>query len=163
MTSRHLWLCCAIVANLALTIGAGCATKASTSREVATASMVPLADTHWRLTQLGDQVVQNPEGGDFIGLRLQAQGSRATGFSGCNRMFGAYALDGQSLKFAEVGGTKMACMDANRMQLEQRYLEMFRAVTGWRIADRTLELLDANGSAVATFVASAAPPVTSRS
>lgn len=155
MLSRHLLLCCAIGANLVLTIGAGCATKASTATDVASASMVPLADTHWRLTQLGDEVVANPEGDRAIGLRLQSQDSRATGFSGCNRMFGAYALDGQSLKFAEIGSTKMACLDPGLMRLEQRYLGVFRSVAGWRITDRTLELLDADDKAVATFVASA--------
>jgi heat shock protein HslJ len=156
MTSKYLLLSCAIIANLALTIGAGCATRAT--EEVAAASTVPLANTQWRLTQLGDELVTNPEGGNAIGMQLQAQNTRVVGFSGCNRMSGAYALDGDSLKFAQMGGTKLACLDQERMRLEQRYLEMFAKVARWKITAQTLELLDARGGMVATFVAGAAAP-----
>ncbi len=152
MSSKYFLLCCAIAANLVLTIAAGCATRAS--REVATASSVPLADTNWRLTQLGDEMIP-VAAGEPVGMQLQSQNTRVVGFSGCNRMFGAYALDGQSLKFAQVGGTKMACADQGRMRLEQRYLEMFSSAAGWRISGQTLELLDAQGKPVATFVAAA--------
>jgi heat shock protein HslJ len=152
MSSKHLLLCCAIVANLALTIGAGCATRATD--EVAAAAAVPLADTQWRLTQLGDRVIDNPGGEAAVGMQLQAQNTRVVGFSGCNRMSGAYALDGGSLKFAQIGGTKMACADESRMQLEQQYLSMFGRVASWKIEGRSLELLDASGRSAATFVAS---------
>jgi heat shock protein HslJ len=40
------------------------------------------------------------------------------------------------------------------MQLEQRYLSMFGRVASWKIEGRSLELLDASGRSVATFVAS---------
>jgi heat shock protein HslJ len=151
MTSKHLLLYCAIVANLALTIGAGCATRAT--GKVADAASVPLADTPWRLTQLGGVLVDNPEGSAAVGMQLLAQNSRLVGFSGCNRLFGGYALDGESLKFAQVGGTKMACADETRMQLEQRYLGMFSDAARWRIAGQSLELLDAAGEPVAVFTA----------
>jgi heat shock protein HslJ len=153
MKSKLLLLFCAIAANLVLTIGAGCATRATD--EVAAAAGVPLANTQWRLSQLGDQVLSNPDGANAIGMQLQAQNTRVVGFSGCNRMFGAYALDGESLKFAQMGGTKMACMDQERMRLEQRYLEMFSTVARWKIAGQTLELVDAQDRTVATFVAGA--------
>jgi heat shock protein HslJ len=54
-----------------------------------------------------------------------------------------------------MGGTKMACADDGRMRLEQQYLEMFSTVAGWKISGQTLELVDAQGKAVATFVAAA--------
>jgi heat shock protein HslJ len=155
MKSKYLPLFCAILANLALTIGAGCATRAT--EEVAAAASVPLANTQWRLTQLGEQLIENTADGDAVGMQLQAQNTRVAGFSGCNRMFGAYALDGESLKFAQMGGTKMACLDEQRMRLERGYLDMFAKVAGWKITGQTLELRDAGGRPVATFVASAAP------
>lgn len=153
MSSKHLLLCCAIVANLGLTIGAGCATKAT--EEVATAAAAPLADTPWRLTRLGARLIDNPEGEAAVGMRLLAQNTRLVGFSGCNRMSGAYALDGATLKFAQVGGTKMACDDQERMLIEQDFLTMLADVRTWRIDGRSLELLDASGRSAATFVASA--------
>jgi heat shock protein HslJ len=155
MKSKYLLLCCAIIANLALTIGAGCATRAT--EEVAAAASVPLANTQWRLTQLGERMIENTAGEDAVGMQLLAQNTRVAGFSGCNRMFGAYALDGVSLKFAQMGGTKMACMDEQRMQLERSYLDMFAKVARWKIDGQTLQLSDAGGRPVATFVASTAP------
>lgn len=152
MPSKFFLLCCAIVANLALTIGAGCATRATD--QVAGASSVPLADTEWQLSQLGNLLPPPAApGGPAIGMQLQSQNTRVVGFSGCNRMSGAYALDGQSLKFAQMGGTRMACADESRMRLEQEYLRMFSAVSTWRITGQTLELLDENDKVIATFAA----------
>ena len=64
---------------------------------------------------------------------LQRTNTNLVGFAGCNRMFGRYALDGASLKFDGLGGTRMFCQ-AN-MDLEQKFLAMFQNVTGWRIRD----------------------------
>ena len=146
-------LLCAIAANALLTIGAGCATQdpAARSPEVAGASSVPLVATQWRLTQLGGELVDNPAGASAVGLQLQAQNSRATGFAGCNRMFGGYALSNDTLRFEQMGATKMACMENPRMQLEQRYLDMFSNVQRWKITGNTLELLDGSGQSLAAF------------
>jgi heat shock protein HslJ len=45
----------------------------------------------------------------------------------------------------------MACLEDDRMRLEQEYLRMFSTVAAWRITGRTLELLDGGGKVVATF------------
>ena len=66
---------------------------------------------------------------------------------------GGYALEGESLKFAQMGGTRMACMDQERMQLEQRYFDMLTRVARWKISGHVLELLDAAGTPIATFAA----------
>lgn len=130
-----------------------CTTPAS--EEVASAASQPLIDTNWRLTQLGGQVIDNPAGGNAIGFHLDAQNPRMTGFAGCNRMFGGYVLNGDALKFDQVGSTKMACMDGDRMQLESRYTNALTQVTRWKITGSTLELLDATGNTLAGFEASA--------
>jgi putative lipoprotein len=151
MKIRPLLLC--TIAGV-LTIGAGCAAP---SPELASASSVPLASTTWRLTQLGGVVVTNPEGASAVNLQLQAQNSRATGFAGCNRMFGGYALSNDTLRFEQMGSTKMACLESSRMQLEQRYLDMFSGVARWKIGGSQLELYDAQGQRLAMFEASSPP------
>src|SRR5687768_14649502 len=80
------------------------------SEPVKNAATVPLVNTAWRLTQLGGQMISNPEGPAAIGLKLESQNPRVTGFAGCNRMFGGYSLNGDELKFDELGSTKMACV-----------------------------------------------------
>jgi heat shock protein HslJ len=136
----------------ALTTASGCMTRQAT-RAVADASAVGLVDTQWRLSELGGQVLINPEGTNTVGMQLQAQNSRVVGYSGCNRMFGNFVLEGDTLKFAQMGGTRMACTEAERMQLEQRYLDMFSSVARWKIIGNSLQLLGTTGAPLATFVA----------
>jgi putative lipoprotein len=150
MNTRTLLLC-AIVTALT---NAGCTTPGS--REVASAASVPLTQTNWRLTQLGEEVVANPAGDQAVAIQLQAQNSRVTGFAGCNRMFGGYSLNGEALKFDQVGATKMACLEEDRMRLEGRVFETLSQVARWKITNSTLELLNAGGQALATFVAAPA-------
>lgn len=108
-----------------------------------------LLDTPWRLRQLGSEMVDTPAGDRAVNFRLQPSNTNVVGFSGCNRMFGQYALDGASLKFNGLGGTRMFCQAS--MELEQKYLAMFGNVAGWKITGATLDLLDASGGVVATF------------
>jgi heat shock protein HslJ len=79
---------------------------------------------------------------------------RLTGFGGCNRMFGGYSLDGDQLKFDQIGATKMACLDPSRMRLEQSYFDMLSRVARWKITDNRLALLDTAGATLGTIVAS---------
>src|SRR5688572_26049136 len=82
---KHRLPGCAILLAAALTIF-GCG-SAPVSESVAAASSVPLVDTRWRLTNLGDRVIDNPPGPGAVSLQLQPQNLRLTGFAGCNRMF----------------------------------------------------------------------------
>jgi heat shock protein HslJ len=132
-------------------LSAGCNTAGR--KEVALAAPATLLDTHWRLTQVGEVAVPNPAGSREVYFSLQSQNSNVVGFSGCNRMFGHYVINGGLLKFDQMGGTRMFC-DV-RMELEQRFLAMFEYVAGWKITGNTLQLLNAAGGTVAGFEASA--------
>jgi heat shock protein HslJ len=138
-------LLCAIVGALTTM---GCAGNPESVKE---ASSQTLGDTHWRLTRLGDEVVDNPAGEADVHFTLQQNNLLVTGNSGCNRMFGHYAVDGDSIKFDQMGGTRMFC--EARMKLEQQFLKMFEQAARWKISGKTLELLDAGGRAVASFEA----------
>jgi heat shock protein HslJ len=141
-------LLCAILGAGALT--SSCSTSPAPVKEAAT---LPLLNTQWRLTQLGGEVIDNPAGQGAVNFLLQPSSTNLVGFSGCNRMFGRYALDGAKLKFDGMGGTRMFC--EARMPLEQRYLAMFSQVARWEITGPSLRLLDDNGKSVATFEAAA--------
>ena len=150
MNSKTLLLCVSIAYG-ALAMMAACATRDAPA--VANASSAPLLDSQWRLVTLDGQVLANPPGTQQAYFVLQPRNTGVTGFSGCNRMFGRYALERETLKFDAMGGTKMACLDEARMSLEQRYLSMFANVARWKITDRELALLDAAGKSIATFEA----------
>jgi heat shock protein HslJ len=121
---------------------------------IAGAAAVPLLDTHWRLVQLGGEMVDNPAGERDAHIVLTSASNAVTGNSGCNRIFGHYALENDMLKFDGLGGTKMAC--DTRMQLEQSFNNALMSVLRWKINGRTLELLDETGKPVATFEATPA-------
>ena len=121
----------------------------SSPEPVKTASSQALLGTQWRLTQLGDEVIDNPAGERAVSFLLQPSSTSLAGFSGCNRMFGSYALQGPALKFDGLGGTRMFC--EAQMPLEQRFLAMFSQVSGWEISGSTLRLLDSGGKTAATF------------
>jgi len=140
----HFLLLCAMLG--AGTLTTSCMTSSTPVKE---ASPLSLLNTQWRLTKLGDEVIDNPPGEGAVYFLLQPTNTNLVGFSGCNRMFGQYALDGPSLKFDGLGGTRMFCQA--RMELEQKYLAMFGNVTRWTMTGATLQLLDADARVIAAF------------
>jgi heat shock protein HslJ len=148
---KRLLLPCGIAALLTMQAGCSLMTPPPTIKTVTSATLL---DTHWRLTKLGGQIIDNPVGANAVHISLQSQNTNVTGNSGCNRMFGRYALENDMLKFDGLGGTKMFC--EARMELEQKFTNALMSVMRWKIAGTTLELLDERGTAVATFEASPA-------
>jgi heat shock protein HslJ len=140
-----------VVAALVLTTSCSLTTPPPTIKVVTSATLL---DTRWRLTRLGEQLVENPVGANAVHIAMQSQNTNVTGNSGCNRMFGRYALENDMLKFDGLGGTKMFC--EARMDLEQRFTNALMSVMRWKITGTTLELYDERGTAVATFEASPA-------
>lgn len=119
-----------------------------------TVTSATLLDTRWRLTRLGEQLVENPVGANAVHIFMQSQNTNVHGNAGCNRMFGRYALENDMLKFDGLGGTKMFC--EARMALEEKFMNALLSVIRWKITGTTLDLFDERGIAVATFEASAA-------
>ena len=83
------------------------------------------------------------------------------GSSGCNSYFGTYTAEGSSLRIEGIGMTEMACLDpAGVMDQEQAYLQALSEVTGYRLGEGQLEMLDSTGAALLVYArqAAAAPP-----
>ena len=98
---------------------------------------VPLIDTTWRLVSMaGDPVAA----GDAWPELLLAPEGRASGSGGCNRLMARYVLDRTALKFGPVAGTKRACTDAGRMELEAAFATMLEEVDGFRVERTRLTL-----------------------
>lgn len=111
---------------------------------------VSLENTHWRLVQIaGQPPVSTPADRAEAYFILMSDGRQMQGFSGCNRMGGPYVAEGRSLKFGAVHATRMACTDPRNP--EAGLLQVLQGTAGTRITNDQLELLDANGAALATF------------
>lgn len=102
---------------------------------------VGLKDTYWKLVELdGTQVAQAPQQRREVRMTLASEGSRLNAFGGCNQLAGGYVLEGNALRFTQMAGTMMAC-ESPLMELEDRFLKMLGATTGYRIEGQQLILL----------------------
>ena len=127
-------------------------------RRVPVQSVPPAATlegTQWQLETLSGKPAPLGAGEKPIDLMFMPDEQRAVGFSGCNRYFGSYALDGEvvagnPLTLGPLAGTMMACMEGG--DAERDYLKVLAAITAYRIEGNTLLLLNTE-EVVASFSA----------
>lgn len=82
-------------------------------------------------------------------LYLKTDGSTFNGFSGCNRMSGAYHLEGSALTFEDnIAMTRIACSDS---AVETQFLGVLKTVTGWAMSGPNLVFVDKDNKTVAAF------------
>ena len=75
----------------------------------------------------GDPVVgRNP-------VSLTFSEDRAYGNAGCNHWFASYQLDGQTLRFTEIGSTRKMCAE-HIMKQEQHFLELLSQIERWDVS-----------------------------
>jgi copper homeostasis protein (lipoprotein) len=116
---------------------------------------VGLADTRWRLVVLGEDTLDvAPENQPFV--ELSSAGETATGYGGCNRFAGRWALDGEMLSVGHIGATRMHCEAA--AELEAGFFEALSFVESYRIAGDTLVVLGQDGVSLARLVRGSGRP-----
>jgi len=102
-----------------------------------------LLDMYWKLTRLdGQPVVVSPQQREPH-LVLHGQQRRLAGSGGCNRLMGTFTLQGDTLRFFDLGTTRKTCPTG--MEQEQRFLTALAAVVAWEMEGVHLELRDARG------------------
>ncbi len=125
---------------------AGACTRQPTNRTAQTDSVL---DAYWTLLSLEGQDVQRPQDTRTAFIRFEEGKTRVHGFTGCNRFFGRYELNGENLALSGLGSSRMACPD---MDQENQLMDILSRVDSYRISGEVLTLY-ANGTAVATFMA----------
>jgi heat shock protein HslJ len=138
---------CYVLLGCAVLIG-GCMTGArQTSGD--------LTGVEWRLTEIDGAPAVTSAGasGRDAYMQLAADSARVTGFTTCNRFFGAYETPGSGrLRFGQLGSTKMACVEVARSQQEQRFMAALESTDRYAISGDTLTLYEGE-RARARFVA----------
>ena len=132
----------------ALAVGALACSRHDPPDVTATADSTRLVSTEWQLVDLLQQPAPLGAGNKPVTLRLTSADARVSGFGGCNRYAGSYAVRGDSLRFGPVLMTRMACTQGN--DLEVRYAAAIERVRRFRLADQHLELL-AGDSVIARY------------
>ena len=110
-----------------------------------------LVGTYWKLTRLGDAVVERSANQSEPHVVLHGEDNRLAGSDGCNRLIGGYRTDGGTIDFGQVATTMMACPQG--MEQAQRFTTALGATVRYRIVGQFLELFDATDAMLARFEA----------
>ncbi|WP_186342941.1 META domain-containing protein [Allochromatium palmeri] len=112
---------------------------------------VPFVGLEWRLTAYRSdsgltEVVPRSRPTEF-----RFEDGQFSGSTGCNRIQGAYTVEGADFRFGEgLAATRMAC-PGPLMQQEAAVIQAFQAVTRYRHTPDHLELLDEHGEIALRF------------
>lgn len=112
-----------------------------------------LVESSWIVRSLhdGKQGIVSVPAGVTITARFGADG-KVSGSAGCNEYGGAYIAEGSELAFSPLRVTRKAC-PGEAMAQETRFLAGMERVVRYRLGQRELELLDADGARLADLVA----------
>jgi copper homeostasis protein (lipoprotein) len=109
----------------------------------------PFEGTYWKLTLLNGSAVTPGRKSREAHLVFQSEG-RVAGYDGCNRLFGSYTREGDTIRFEKMGGTLVACLEAVR---DREFREALSKAAKCRIAGPRLELRSGEDEVLAQFEA----------
>jgi heat shock protein HslJ len=97
-----------------------------------------LFEVKWRLTEIRGVAVRtnNP----YITFGRAAK--IFSGNGGCNQIVGRFEVDGTSLTFSHLVGTRLACPDSDAQQIETDFIKVLEQTTTFRLQDDVLRLYD---------------------
>jgi putative lipoprotein len=110
---------------------------------------VPLENTTWRVTRLGDKDVVANQNQRAPYIVLQSSEHRVSGSGGCNRINGTYTLEKQTIRFGPIASTMMACPKG--MDTEKDFMQALDAVRKWKIQGDELEFYGEDGNLLVRF------------
>ncbi|HEU0055150.1 MAG TPA: META domain-containing protein [Longimicrobium sp.] len=124
-------------------------TSAAPGAGEASVAQAGIEGVEWHLVELNGAAV-TPGSRGAPTLTFDAGESRAAGFAGCNRYFAGYTRSGATLRFADIGATRMACTDDGAMELETNFLRALEATESHAASAGTLTL-SGGGRTLARF------------
>ena len=123
----------------AVLIVAGCVTQPG-------APTIDLLETYWRAVQVDGKAIARQPGTREPHIVLKREGSRISGFAGCNSLAGTFDRNGEALRFGDkLAMTRMACVGEGDA-LEAAFTKALLSTRSYRIAAGKLELRDAQGA-----------------
>lgn len=67
-----------------------------------------------------------------------------SGNGGCNQIVGRFEVDGTSLTFSHLAGTRLACLDSDAQQIETDFIKALEQTTHFRLQDDVLSLYNSD-------------------
>ena len=108
------------------------------------ASYAPLTEsdilygTMWILTELRGMETVADTSRQPVHIQLTAEGSKVSGYGGCNRMTGSFAVNADTLIFGHMAATKMACPSGT--DIEMALFEALDQALTYTIKDEVLTI-----------------------
>ncbi len=109
-----------------------------------------LEGTKWVLTGVNGQSIQLGLAGRPIYIELIPDGRRVVGYTGCNSIMSSYEIEEGTLRFGQIGATKIYC--EGMMNIESEIIAALARVTNYTLIGNVLEL-STGAELVASFVA----------
>jgi len=129
-------------------IGPGGSEREASRRESDKPS-TPLADTQWRLVELGGvEIVTTPPERPFT-LAFSPEGTRIAGAAGCNSYRGTFSDYAGLLHLNPIAVPMVGCSDVGADR-QAKFVAMLRSADGYKIEDELLVLTN-GGKTVAKF------------
>jgi heat shock protein HslJ len=120
----------------------------ATTAAAAPADASTLSADHWRLSDAEDvngQRIETLFANAQKPLQLDFKEGRVTVGNTCNRMGGAYSVEGDQLKLGRMASTMMACADAKLMALDQAAGKRLEGTARFAVTDNMLVLTTVSG------------------
>lgn len=106
-----------------------------------------LAGTAWVLETLQGQPAPSDKS-----LDLSFSSSNASGTDGCNRLAGGFKENAdKTIAIGPFASTMMACLDPNAGKFAKDYADALQKVTAYYVLGKSLHLLAADGSDIASY------------
>lgn len=113
----------------------------------------------WQLQSMADASGHTVDAMADIPVTATFNDGQLSGNGGCNSYFGSYAVDGSSLTITPAGTTMMACPEKVMAQ-EQAFMAALGSSASYKVTGDKLEIMNADGAVVLTFVAQVQPALT---
>lgn len=109
-----------------------------------------LESSMWVLSEFNGEMVETSIEGGPVHFMLNKDGSKVSGYAGCNQIMGSYETSGDNgLKFRKIATTRRSCPDQNHN--EKDFLEVLRNTTSFKLDGKKLILLNVEDKTIAVF------------
>ena len=116
-----------------------------------------ITNKYWKLVEVMGQPVPTDDTlhGKEPHMILHTAENRVTGNGGCNGFGGTYQLDSANnrIHFSPLMATKMACLEGNRMKVEDQLFKALEMTDSYYVKGDSLQLNKARMAPLARFVA----------
>jgi putative lipoprotein len=105
-----------------------------------------LAGGHWRPSTITTESLA-PETPIYVAF---SEDGKVTGFGGCNRFFGGYTIEGNSIKIGPLASTRKGCPDT--LNLEVEFFKALQEAVTFEQTETALVLFGPGGDKLAELI-----------